>query len=208
MPDPEVVPTLELADYRRRVAALYAEVRALPPRDGWDRWCAGRDELFTTHPSSPWAGDGQADRGPIPVFAHDPTWRLEAEVRPPSDDQPIGIAHSGDGVTWARPVGEVVVERGASSSALTVYWLDQYGGGLFLPFRDGTSGDTTYGGGRYLLDGAKSADLGGTDRTLVLDFNLAYHPSCFHDPRWSCPLAPPGNHLPFRVEAGERAAQA
>ena len=201
-----LVATLDLADYRRRVAALYAEVRALDPAAGWRRWCAGRDELFATHPSSPWSGDEPADRGPIPVFAHDPSWRMEVEVAPPATDDPIGIAHSGDGVTWARPVGQVTVARGATQGTLTLYWLEQYGGGLFLPFRDATSGDTTYGGGRYLLDGAKSADHGGTATTLVLDFNLAYHPSCFHDPRWSCPLAPPDNRLPFPVQAGERAA--
>ncbi len=198
--------TLDLADYRRRVAALYAEVRALDPEGGWRRWCAGRDELFATHASSPWPADERRARGPIPVFDHDPSWRLEAELRPTATDDPIGITHSADGVTWARPVGEVAVARDGTEGTLTVYWLEQYGGGLFLPFRDATSGDTTYGGGRYLLDGAKSADHGGTSRTLVLDFNLAYHPSCFHDPRWSCPLAPPENRLPFPVEAGERSA--
>ena len=125
------------------------------------------------------------------MFDHDPSWRLEVEVRPATTDEPVGLDHSGEGVTWARPVGEVTVERGDAAGTLTLYWLEQYGGGLFLPFRDATSGDTTYGGGRYLLDGAKSADLGGTATTLVLDFNLAYHPSCVHDPRWSCPLAPP-----------------
>ena len=198
--------TLELADYRRRVAALYAEVRALDPVAGWRRWCTGRDELFATHPSSPWLADERATRGPLPVFDHDPSWRLEVEVAPPLTDDPIGIAHSAEGVTWARPVGQVVVPRDGVEGTLTLYWLEQYGGGLFLPFRDATSGDTTYGGGRYLLDGAKSADHGGTATTLVLDLNLAHHPSCVHDPRWSCPLAPPGNQLPFRVEAGERLA--
>ena len=77
-------------------------------------------------------------------------------------------------------------------------------GGLFLPFADATNGRDTYGGGRYLLDTVKGADLGGTTTTLVLDFNFAYHPSCAYDPRWSCPLAPPGNRLPGPVEAGER----
>ena len=202
-PDP-VRDVLELADYRRRVAALYAEVRGLDPRAGWEHWCAQRDVLFATHPSSPWPAEDRATRGPIPVFDHAPSWRLEVEVRPATTDEPIGLDHSGEGVTWARPVGEVTVERGEVAGTLTLYWLEQYGGGLFLPFRDATSGDTTYGGGRYLLDGAKSADLGGTATTLVLDLNLAYHPSCYHDPRWSCPLAPPGNRLPFPVEAGER----
>jgi len=76
--------------------------------------------------------------------------------------------------------------------------------GLFLPFGDTTNGTTTYGGGRYLLDTAKGADLGGDDGGLVLDFNFAYNPSCAYDPRWVCPLAPPGNRLPVGVEAGER----
>ena len=74
---------------------------------------------------------------------------------------------------------------------------------MFLPFRDGTSGNQTYGGGRYLLDTAKGADLGTEDGGLVLDFNFAYHPSCVWDDRWSCPLAPPGNRLDIEVLAGE-----
>lgn len=197
---------LELADYRRRVAALYAQVRHRDPEAAWRHWCEGRDALFTSHPASPWADDSPGDRRRIPVFSHDPTWRLELAVGPPTTKDPVGLPHSGDGTTRAHPVGEVELERHGEAASLTLYWLEQYGGGLFLPFRDATSGETTYGGGRYLLDGAKSADLGGTDRILVLDFNFAYHPSCFHDPRWSCPLAPPANHLPWAVEAGERSA--
>jgi uncharacterized protein (DUF1684 family) len=87
---------------------------------------------------------------------------------------------------------------------LPLYWLEGYGGGLFLPFADGTSGRTTYGAGRYLLDTVKGADLGTADGRLVLDFNFAYNPSCAYDPRWACPLAPPANRLPIEVRAGER----
>jgi hypothetical protein len=81
-----------------------------------------------------------------------------------------------------------------------------YAGGLFLPFRDATNGHETYGAGRYILDGAKGADLGGDAATgrLVLDFNFAFQPSCAFDPRWACPLAPPENRLDLRIEAGER----
>jgi uncharacterized protein (DUF1684 family) len=75
---------------------------------------------------------------------------------------------------------------------------------VFLPFRDATSGTTSYGGGRYLWDSVKGADLGSADEELVLDFNYAYHPSCVYDPRWSCPLAPRDNWLGIPVEAGER----
>lgn len=85
-----------------------------------------------------------------------------------------------------------------------MYWIDAYGGGAFVPFRDATSGQETYGAGRYLIDTVKGADLGGEHGRLVLDFNYAYHPSCAYDPRWSCPLAPPVNRLEGAVRAGER----
>jgi hypothetical protein len=85
-----------------------------------------------------------------------------------------------------------------------VYWLAGYGGGVFIPFRDATSGTATYGGGRYLWDSVKGADLGSVGDELVLDFNYAYHPSCTYDPQWSCPLAPRDNWLDIPIEAGER----
>ena len=92
--------------------------------------------------------------------------------------------------------------------ALTLYWLDGYGGGLFLPFADATSGATTagaatYGGGRYLLDTAKGADLGSRRGRLILDFNFAYHPSCVYSDHWSCPLAPTTNRLNIAIGSGE-----
>ena len=87
---------------------------------------------------------------------------------------------------------------------LTVWWLQQYGGGLFLPLRDATAGSTTYGGGRYLLDTAKGADLGGTLATLVIDLNFLYHPSCRYSSQWQCPLAPAENTLGPAVQAGEQ----
>jgi len=69
---------------------------------------------------------------------------------------------------------------------------------------DATSGRETYGGGRYLWDSAKGADLGMNGDALVLDFNYAYHPSCVQDSIWSCPLAPQENWLPVPIDAGER----
>ena len=65
---------------------------------------------------------------------------------------------------------------------------------------------TTYGGGRYLIDTVKGADLG-FDRehgTAVLDFNFAFNPSCSYDARWACPLAPAANRLAVPVTAGEQ----
>ena len=84
------------------------------------------------------------------------------------------------------------------AAALAVYWLEGYGGGLWLPFADATSGASTYGGGRYLYDTIKGADLGVSERAIVLDFNYAYNPSCAYDERWSCPLSPPREPLAVR----------
>ena len=69
---------------------------------------------------------------------------------------------------------------------------------------DGTSGESTYPAGRYLLDTVKGADLGSSGADLVFDFNFAYNPSCAYDPRWVCPLAPTENWLPVHVAAGEQ----
>ena len=103
-------------------------------------------------------------------------------------------------------IGRFEVPFEGSARRLAVFWLPEYSGGLFVPFRDGTNGRETYGGGRYLLDTAKGADLGGDPARgkLVVDFNFAYQPSCAFDPQWSCPLAPPENRLDLEVPAGER----
>ena len=87
---------------------------------------------------------------------------------------------------------------------LDVWRHEGYGGGIWLPVRD-TSPDT-YGGGRYLLDTIKGADLGFSGTTLVVDFNFAYNPSCAYDPAWACPLAPEGDRVPVRIPVGERYA--
>src|SRR6202008_3665179 len=105
-------------------------------------------------------------------------------------------------------IGWVQVALPGGMRSLGVYWMAGYAGGLFLPFRDATNGRETYGAGRYLLDAAKSADLGpgSASNSLVLDFNFAFQPSCAFDPKWACPLAPRSNRLDVDVRAGERLA--
>jgi hypothetical protein len=91
---------------------------------------------------------------------------------------------------------------------LDVWRLASYGGGLFVPVKDALSrvAGGTYGGGRYLLDTVKGADLGGgrAPWSIVLDLNFAYNPSCAYDPAWACPLAPVGNTVDVEIPVGER----
>lgn len=202
-PNQEPRASLSLLDYRRRVVDLYADVRAHPGPDGHARWRAGRDHLFASHPDSPVPAGHRSTHPGIPTWPYDPAVRFEVAVEP-SAPTTILLDHSGDGATRARAVGTLIVPFPAGPATLTLFRLEQYGDQLFLPFTDATSGRETYGGGRYLIDTAKGADLGSTATHLVVDFNFAYHPSCVHDPTWSCPLAPLSNAIPYAVRAGER----
>ena len=187
--------SLELVDWRRRVVELYRSARmAGGGVDAWTGWRTGREELFASHPESPLATGAS-----LRWFPYDPTWRLEAVVEPAAAE--TWLSTEGD---FRRLGTAVFLPPGASEPArLAVWWLEAYAGGLFVPFRDTTAGSLTYGGGRYLLDTAKGADLGGHDDRLVFDFNCAYNPSCAYDPRWPCPLAPAANRLALDVAAGE-----
>ena len=191
-----------LLDWRRRVADLYSAVRAKLPSDAAAAhalWRSGRDELFRAHPQSPVPGSERAAFGGLPYYAYDPRFAKRGRIRAlPEERYDVGTSDGGV-IPFVR-FGAVDLDVGS----LEVFWLDAYSGGVFLPFRDATAGRTTYGGGRYLLDTAKSADLGTVGDELVLDFNFAYHPSCRYDPKWVCPLAPLGNRLQVAIEAGER----
>ena len=195
---------LDLLEWKRRVFALYAEVRAaVEPEAAWRAWREGRDELFRSHPQSPLPEEARGAFGGLPYFDYDPGLRLLARVEP-AEEALILIAGSGPEPTPFRRFARAVFELGGEERRLALYWLEAYGGGVFLPFRDETSGNETYGAGRYLIDTVKGADLGESGGRLVLDFNLAYNPSCSYDPRWACPLAPPENRLTAAIRAGER----
>ena len=196
-----------LAHWRRRVAEHYAALRAATntePKEAADRFRAARDQLFREHPDSPITLDRRKGWRGLDWFAYDPTWRVTANVDPIIPCTEFEIDLGADGILRCARVGRVGFVLRGEAAVLTAYWLEGYGGGLWLPFTDASSGRETYGGGRYLYDTIKGADLGGSDDQLVLDFNFAYNPSCAYDERWSCPLSPPENRLPLAVMAGER----
>jgi hypothetical protein len=224
---------LELADWRRQVAAAWDAWRrecATDPAAATAAYRASKDVLFREHRQSPLLPERRAGFAGLPYWPYDPAWRMTVRLEPfdtptvgPHDESPaaaaaaasiggplgrLALPNSGSANPTFRRIGRVSLSGPLAGHQLAVFWLEGYGGGLFVPFRDATSGVETYGAGRYLLDTIKGADHGGNASTgeLVLDFNMAYHPSCAYDPRWSCPLAPPENRLAVAVPAGEHLA--
>jgi uncharacterized protein (DUF1684 family) len=186
-------------DWRRRVLELYRAVRdASDPAVGHALWIAGRDRLLRGHPASPVPPHARATYPGADVASYDPAYRfvvaVDTDVEPEVREVPTGT----DGVVPFRRIGRVELP---AIGTLDLWWLGSYGGGVFLPVRD--ANPTTYGGGRYLIDTVKGADLGKDVRALVVDLNFCYQPSCAYDEAWACPLAGPGNTLPVQLPVGE-----
>ena len=201
---------ISLAQWRRTIAELYAEVRAIAatdPQRAADVFRAGRDRLFRAHPDSPIPARDRAQWNGASWYRYDPAWRTIGMVKPLADTDTFDIALAADGITRCTRVATVEFTVRGNAATLTLYWFEGYGGGLWLPFGDATNAASTYGGGRYLYDTIKGADLGAAQNAFVLDFNFAYNPSCAYDERWSCPLPPAENRLQFEVSAGERTSR-
>jgi uncharacterized protein (DUF1684 family) len=196
---------LQLADWRRKVSELYGAVRANPdPAAAWLQWREVRDHLYRSHPQSPVPASERGDATAPAYFDYDPALRTVADVDA-ADGATFELPGSTDGHVTAERAGTAHLTLHGVSLSLSMFWLLDYSGGFFLSFRDATSGDETYGAGRYVLDSAKGADLGADDSgRIIVDFNFAYQPSCSYDPQWSCPLPPRENWLTVPIRGGER----
>ncbi len=204
---------LDLYDYRCRVAEMYHARRqaTLAGEDAamtLQRFRETRDELFAKHAQSALdAAQKQKFQG-LSYFPYNPAMCVEAVIDPDVEPVQLSAAMNAEETMTMTTVGRLFFTIEGQAIALSLYWLNIYGGGLFLPFRDTTSPGESYGGGRYLLDTIKGSDFLpapgalGNDR-ILLDFNYAYNPSCAYNDRWVCPLAPVENRLNVAIRAGE-----
>ena len=201
---------LDLYDYRNRVAAMYRERnRAL--ENGEDaatvlqRFREQRDLLFAQHPQSALDEEQRRAFGGLRYFPYNPVCRFEAMLDTDVEHTSQQITMNASETMSMITVGRLHFSVGDVAVTLTLYWLDIYGGGLFLPFRDATSPEQSYGGGRYIFDTIKGSDFlfSQDQQRLLLDFNYAYNPSCAYNYRWTCPLAPIENRLAVALPAGE-----
>src|SRR5919106_662657 len=161
-----------------------------------------KDEFFKTQPGSPIPEADRAAFTGLPYYPVDEALVFENRVLEPcTGDEPSNFQMpTSDGqLRPAHRAGVLRFELDGATRQLTAYTFDGGDGeSLFVPFLDETSGSETYGAGRYLDIEPEE------DGMYTLDFNLAYHPSCVYDIKFSCPLTPAENRLPVRIEAGER----
>lgn len=196
---------LGLLDYRKQVHEIYRNVRlAEGDPAAWVEFRSKRDDLFRNHPQSALNGEQQAGFVALKYYDYDRAFRVMAKVELDVEPETVVIELEGDGRFSYRRFGQVTFTLPTGTGRLSLFWINGYGGGVFLPFGDVTNRQTTYGAGRYLYDTIKGADLGATLDSLVLDFNYAYNPSCAYNERWVCPLAPHENRLLFPIPVGEQ----
>jgi len=181
----------------------------VPPPASWapeiaaDR--AAKDDAFRHDVDSPLPVAARASFAGLTYFPLDPQWRYAGMLEPYEHAERMTIVTTAGETRPCEKWGRVRFERDGRVLTLQVYRLldlpERPGGaGLFLPFKDATSGKETYAAGRYV-------DLTGPDGgPFTLDFNRAYHPSCaYGEPqRFQCPATPKENTLDVAVEAGER----
>ena len=211
---------LDLHDWRVRVARMYGDRDSAhrnreDPKAVLATFRAAKDALFAGHRQSPLGPDSRSNFTGLRYFAYDPHLRVPAKLSVDESEESVDAPASGPHTMPLRRAANVDFRLAGERARLTVFWIDVYRGGLFLPFRDATCPAESYGAGRYLFDTVKgsgfepdaaaSGDAGGyAGGEIMLDFNYAYNPSCAYDARWACPLAPRENWLAAAIRAGER----
>ncbi|HUP48536.1 MAG TPA: DUF1684 domain-containing protein [Thermoanaerobaculia bacterium] len=134
----------------------------------------------------------------LEYYPVDPRWRVVAQFEPYQPAREIPITDVTGLVAEQTVPGALAFEVDGQMHRLDA--IDEEGSKeLFMIFRDETSRDTTYPAGRYLY-----VPRPGVDGKVVVDFNKAYSPPCVFTPFATCPLPPPQNRLPIRIEAGEK----
>lgn len=203
---------LALYDYRVRVAAFYHERNQalLAGEDAasvLQHFRASRDQLFATHSQSALDEGQRREFQGLHYFPYNPAMRFATTIDAQAEPERQTIAMNAQEEMTMTTVGRVRFVVDDALVVLSLYWLDVYGGGLFLPFRDATCPAQSYGGGRYLFDTMKgSTPVSGVQdgKHIVLDFNYAYNPSCAYNDLWVCPLAPVENRVNVFIRAGEQ----
>jgi uncharacterized protein (DUF1684 family) len=185
----------------------------IPPPEGWEtfvtEWREQKDDQFRNDPETPLLAEDVPGFEGLEYWDPDPDYYFVGQVNMYMQPEQFEIVTTSGQVRPCARVGWISFKLEDQTLKLQVYrLLDQApqsgGAAFFVPFMDGTTGQETYHAGRYL-------DLQGPEGgPFVLDFNMAYNPWCAYGAaeRYVCPVTPPENRLPVRIEAGERGHRA
>ena len=141
--------------------------------------------------------DARRDFAGVPSYDVNPAFWIPARFEADTDSISIDLIDSDGRPQKARSVGLAVFDVAGTTCRLRLFDED-HGRRLFVLFADATNRDQTYGAGRFLY-----APLPASNR-VILDFNKSFNPPCAFTAFASCPLPPPENRLPVRIEAGEK----
>ena len=158
------------------------------------------ERFMKASPESPFTPDSIEFTG-LSYYSPDPAYRVQARLERVTDQKLLVLpTTTGEEEKYIR-YGYAVFKLKGQLQRLLVLEPFEQPAPLFVAFADDTSGDTTYGGGRY-LNVEKPSRAGA--KSLELDFNQAYNPYCAYNGTFSCPLPPKENVLTVAVEAGEK----
>ncbi len=156
-----------------------------------------KNKFMKKDPQSPLTSKQKKKFKKLNYFPYDPKYRFEGAIEEFPEKSTVEIGTNKGNIRQFRLFGKFPFEVDGQPLALHIFQsLDDTH--FFVPFMDETSNKETYGAGRYLELEKVGPGL------WVLDFNLAYNPYCAYNDSWSCPLVPPINRLPIRIEAGEQ----
>jgi uncharacterized protein (DUF1684 family) len=142
----------------------------------------------------------------LEFFSADSTWKLTCQCKLTENPRPFELpTYSGVTRTYLH-YATARCERGVEKFDVRLYKnMTQpgnplYGSNLFLPFKDASNDEQTYGGGRYINLSVNDIE----NQQIVIDFNTCYNPWCAYSSGYNCPVPPIENHFSFAVAAGEK----
>jgi hypothetical protein len=166
-----------------------------------------RDELhheFLDTAETPLTDEGLEIFNGLDYFKIDSLYRVSSMLLRTTDEKIFEMQTSTDRLPEYLKYGSAEFTLNGKKLKLNVYQNvklvqnEEYKDYLFIPFRDSTSGETTYGGGRYIETEIPKGDI------LIIDFNKAFNPYCAYNHKYSCPIPPLENTLEIAIKAGEK----
>lgn len=161
-----------------------------------------KDRFFKTSPNSPLLTEQQMNFKELRYFPVDITFRVTARYQRLANPVEFRIQTSTGHERIYTTIGKL--DFSLAGKPFTLFAYQEKGGeaaaekNLFVPFTDQTTGQDSYGAGRYLDMREPAGD------SVEVDFNMAYNPYCAYNYNFSCPIPPPENRLDIAIKAGEK----